>query len=752
MNKEKVREALVKALNEGDEAKANEIRRRWRLYQESQGTAPAIDDSATPRAAPKPDARKILPPQLAPAGAVVNAALGDAEYDLPDLRDTEVFNETFGPVQDTLNVFRNAETMGKRFVGAANEKTEGGYQYGEDPKGNPIITKGGKPFAYVKQPGMDWRDVRDTAIGVAPYAGTAATVNRLMQGSGRVARALGIGTGEVATNEGIAALTGQDATVADNLLAFTLGSGSEAVGPVIRRLMGTNPLTNENILNAEKRLRELGVDNWNEDTLRLFALNDAKALPPEINEEMLLAMGQVEGMQMTRGTAMQAGPEQQRQLARERGLNEQEVLAEANAQTQRATSDFITQQGQAAAHRSEPEMAQELIELVDHAARTQRDEAQSLYTVRQYADDFGGNETWGFPSLELKLQEVSQKNRFRNLATGEANAPTEAASKVFDTIMGKFGRIKDQGEYTIGDLDDIYRDLNFYQRLATEGGQDSNVIGQMKSEYRDWLDNVAMERLDPESAQTLQELLDASDAWGEYMRLYQNKHGAVNAIIRDIANGDADPERLGRALFGGDYIDLTNKEVANLMNAVRPEDREAMRGVVREGITRRLFGIPRTGRPKENIQDVLKELDALFPRERWNPKKQAWEKVSPGGSNVLLGDAMYPPGSKIRDEMRAIHAITKTLADVDDLSSINRATMENLSALYTRINTPFGLRFVFKIWNAPVEIQRRILGKKYADAANQMTGPNARRIGAPLGAAPIGLNELEPREEAETQR
>ena len=732
MSEERYKAMLAGALEKDDKELARAIVAR---KDEIIGSDP------TPRAKEKTSYASTVPAGAFPGGPVGKAVAekmemafrGEQDYELPTLADMPEFNEATSAGQNFINVARSPQTVGMNFAKQENERLgRNAYTMDKDSKGNWVVYRAGKPWAYADKPGADLRNTRDFAAEAVPYAATGIGLGRLLMNAPSVIRAMGIGGGEAAVQEVIGRLTGESPDIIDRAGAFTLGAASEMVGPTIKALMHNTPLTNKNVMNAEARLKELGVQNANPETIKLFALNDAKALPEGLDEERLLAMGQAR-VPMSQGVAMKGGRgedglPQQRQLARERGLSDVPEMARANEDTAAGIGDYIADQAGIATRRSEPEMAQEMSQMIKNAAEGQRDEAGVLYDSREVAADFGGDETWGFPSLELKLNEIVDKEGvFR--ATGKPMAGSKQAAKLYGETLEDINRIKSQGNYTIKDLDDIYR--NFNARITRSGlkGEDAKVAGMMKNEYRKWLDTVAKDRLDPESGAVLQDLLDASDLWGDYMGKYGNKGDAVQNAIKDMAQGRADPELVGRAIFGGEEIAITGKQAANLMNAVPAKEREAMRGIMREGVARRVFGSVKTNNPKTNANDVLKELDSLFK-----------------GNRKLLGDMMYPPGSKARDEMQSIYEITQTLSEIEDTANIGPKAMENLSALYARVNTPIGLRLVFKIWNAPVEVRRQMLGKRYADASNQVASQRTRQVGRALGTAPIAANELEPTE------
>ncbi|MCD6525948.1 MAG: hypothetical protein J7K75_03020 [Desulfuromonas sp.] len=644
---------------------------------------------------------------------------GNAEFpELPHIADTEVFNKNQNWLADAKNVFRSPDSLAQSFLQQANKGAKGRepqYRKGKDSSGNMIIEKRGakdyEPFAYINTSGMDWRDVRDTAVQTAPYIAAGMLSGGFTAGMPWLFRAGSMVASEEATLFATKGFAGEKVSEADMwLTGLTAPLGVTGLNKVAGKAFVGEAFSTKQMDAARILAQKSGVKTPTEHTINLFAQREAGQISKKYSDMSLITAGET-GMPLSKADMMPETTQAERlakgkQRAKEAGLSDVAEMSEnVNEQAIKQREFIEGKRDLANASRPEAQTGNEFIELVGGQARSEKAAAEQLYSVRPFASTQqvptgspvttvgavpshqgvrAGLVTKVEPNAEIldlraRLKAVGKTHRLDL----QSNKDTFKKSRKYMTNLNKdLDDMVARGKWSIGEVDDIYRSIN-NQITNAKRSSDKKVLGEIKETYRDWVEKKLIPTLKPEESDSMRQLFNASDAYGEYIRKW-GKDDAVGKIVSDIANGKADPELVIPALFGGETIDITAKQASHIVDLLPREKQAAMQDIMREGIFRRIFASPKTGRTKEAASDVLKELDALIG----------------SGGRTDLGNYLFRSGSKTREDLYTIRNIMELISNDDKMKQ--QATGQALSALYARINTPFGFRVVTALpdWHA----------------------------------------------------
>jgi hypothetical protein len=650
-------------------------------------------------------------------------AKGNAALDLPSLPDKAEFAKATPLWKDARNVFSSPGSMADAFIRAENLRLERkAYTKGEDENGNMVIMRGGEPWAYPNQPGADWRDFRDAAVRSAPHILAGIATGGATAGLGPVARVTALGAAEMGAEALAQAVSYDPFSPGMIALAGLTGFGAEALAPIFSAT--ARGLSKRQIAEGREEAIKAGVADPKELTSILFAQKKNGLFKHGADDQALIAIGEG-GVPFTRAEAMPSATTQQRlardkQLATETGVKaDSPELAMVEQERQLALGGATDDLRQSyVADRPEADMGEELIDLIHGEAKHMKGEATALYRTREFSEQYGVP-TDTAVNLQNRLSDIK---RLEGL--GKPGMMGKATKQVDNVINGVNQRIEDavKNGWSVKELDDIYRMINFNQ-IGAKGGNKA-IIQKVKTEYRDWLENKIMPSLDEDELMAMRDALDASDLWGQYSRTFNKTGSAIDAAIRDAANGDADPELIGRAIFGGEDFNITAKQAHRLVSSVPEGKQAAMLGIMREGIMRRVLASPKSGETREAAIEIATNLNRMLGK----------------GDRTHLVDYAFRKGTKMRRELETYHDMVKFIASVDKAKLVTEAGMKKLSAIYGRFNTPFGIRMVLGIPNIPSKVLRRVLGKQYADAARMARRGQLSRqkAGATMGAIQSG--------------
>lgn len=697
--------------------------------------------------------KKIVKGAETVAHFLSNAWKGDAAYDLPHIADTEVFNESQGMWEDFSNVFKSPESMANAFTQKENKKLgKKRYEVGDDGKGNTIIKKMDgtgeyQPFAYANIAGADWRDFRNVTAEIAPYIAANTLTGGMVSGAGLLTRALSMGAADLAVTFGIGGVSGEAPTNLDVLLSGAGGAAGEAATPLVRKLIGSGKFSKAERQRAKEYIQELGVFEPKKDTIDLFAAKQANQFKQDIPDKYLLTMGET-GVPMTQADLMAVGTPAERLAqgkarAKETGLNEVPEMGAIHQEKKISTEAYAEQNRRIYnADRPEADTGQEFIDLIKDQADWELKNAETLYGARTFASSQkmptgkpvtsvgavqspqgykAGLVTKVEPSREISNLRGRMKEVYDTHRMGlHSNKDSFKKTRKFLTGIDK--DVEDmvaKGEWSVGEVDDIYRSIN-NQITNAKKGTDRKALGDAKKAYRGWLEDTLMPTMKPDERATMQQLLDAGDAYGNYIRKW-GSDDPMAKIIASVKEGGQfdDAERIIPALFGDKNVQISGKQAHAIVNLIHPEGQAKMRDLMQEGVVRRLFANTRTGEYKGNVNKMLEEFDAVFGR----------------GSQSDLGNFVFRSGSREREEMDAVRGMLKILSKDEEASLAS--TQKALSALYARINTPIGIRMVTAIPNIPANMWRKVKARAALNPTKRVRQtPQAARIqGAVTGAA-----------------